>query len=99
MKTHLRSIAKRKVSDFLLREDGMVGSRTAFATAALVSTTALAMTVLVAPDADAHGVHCPDANKHCALGERCCHEFVNQRHYYDCVDIRKKCPDRDGNGF
>ena len=54
MKTHLRSIAKRKVSDFLLREEGMVGNRSAFATAALVSTTALAMTLLVvAPDADA----------------------------------------------
>ena len=53
MKSHLRSIAKRKVSDFLLREDGMVGNRSAFATAALVSTTALAMTLLVAPDAKA----------------------------------------------
>ena len=53
MKTHLRSIAKKKVSDFLLREEGMVGNRSAFATAALVSTTALAMTLLVAPDAKA----------------------------------------------
>ena len=53
MKTHLRSMAKRKVSDFLLREEGMVGNRSAFATAALVSTTALAMTLLVAPDAKA----------------------------------------------
>ncbi len=63
MKAHLRSMAKRKVSDFLLREEGMVGSRTAFATAALVSTTALAMTLLVAPDAKAAwcpGVNCPD---------------------------------------
>ncbi len=44
-------MAKRKVSDFLLREEGMVGNRSAFATAALVSTTALAMTLLVAPAA------------------------------------------------
>ena len=53
MKTHLRSMAKRKVSDFLLREEGMIGNRTGFATAALVSTTAMAMTLLVAPDAKA----------------------------------------------
>jgi hypothetical protein len=53
MKSHLRSVAKRKVSDFLLREEGMVGNRSAFATAALVSTTAIAMTLLVAPDATA----------------------------------------------
>ena len=26
MKTHLRSMATRKVSDFLLREEGMVGN-------------------------------------------------------------------------
>ena len=57
MRSHLRSVAKRKVSDFLLREEGMVGNRSAFATAALVSTTALAMTLLVAPDAFAN---CPD---------------------------------------
>lgn len=51
MKPHLRSMAKRKVSDFLLREEGMVGNRSAFATAALVSTTALTMKLLTAPDA------------------------------------------------
>ena len=51
MRSHLRSVAKREVSDFLLREEGMVGNRSAFATAALVSTTALAATLLVAADA------------------------------------------------
>ena len=51
MRSHLKSIAKKKVSDFLLREEGMVGNRSAFATAALVSTTALAATLLVAADA------------------------------------------------
>ena len=66
MKSHLRSMAKRKVSDFLLREEGMVGNRSAFATAALVSTTALAMTLLVVPDALADcddGAECPDGDK------------------------------------
>ena len=55
MRSHLRSVAKRKVSDFLLREEGMVGNRSAFATAAFVSTTALAMSLLVAPSAEAAG--------------------------------------------
>ena len=53
MRSHLRSMAKRKVSDFLLREEGMVGNRTAFSAAALVSATALAMTLFVVADADA----------------------------------------------
>ena len=77
MRSHLRSVAKRKVSDFLLREEGMVGNRSAFATAALVSTTALAMSLLVAPDAEAHGRHCgpPNPQKHCSDTFRyCCHD-------------------------
>ena len=80
MRSHLRSMAKRKVSDFLLREEGMVGNRSAFATAALVSTTALAATLLVAADAEAHGRHCGvgDQMVHCNDTFRyCCHD--NQR--------------------
>ena len=57
MKSHLRQVTKKKVSDFLLREEGMIGNRTGFATAALVSTTSLAATLLVAADAIAHGNH------------------------------------------
>ena len=76
MKTHLRSMAKRKVSDFLLREEGMVGNRSAFATAALVSTTALAMTLLVAPDAKA--AWCPGEN--CKWPMWCC--WNGEQHYF-----------------
>ena len=78
MRSHLRSMAKRKVSDFLLREEGMVGNRSAFATAALVSTTALAMALLVAPDAASHHLcdrwNCgPEARcLYCTPGEGCC---------------------------
>ena len=85
MRSHLRSIAKRKVSDFLLREEGMVGNRSAFATAALVSTTALAMTLLVTPDAFADcpdGEVCPNGNnRYCCPanvpGEWTCKPFNN----------------------
>ena len=77
MRSHLKSMAKRKVSDFLLREEGMVGNRSAFATAALVSTTALAATLLVAADTEAHGRDCgePHGVLHCDDVKRyCCHD-------------------------
>ena len=79
MRSHLGSVAKRKVSDFLLREEGMVGNRSAFATAAVVSTTALAATLLVAVDTEAHGRHCGGGNPpvHCNVVFRyCCHDNV-----------------------
>ena len=76
MKSHLRSITKRKVSDFLLREEGMIGNRTGFATAAVVSTTALAMTLLVAPDAKA--AWCPGVN--CGWPLFCC--WNGEQHYF-----------------
>ena len=39
MRSHLRYIGKKKVSDFLLREEGMVGNRSAFVAAAFVGAT------------------------------------------------------------
>ena len=60
MKTHLRSMAKRKVSDLLLREEGMVGNRSAFATAAFVSTTTVAITSVITRNAS--GAWCPGVN-------------------------------------
>ena len=94
MRSHLRSMAKRKVSDFLLREEGMVGNRSAFATAAFVSTTALAATLLVAPDAEAHNnlKHCPQDPDHCPRGFKCCWVWRNQVMYYDCVNALAQCP-------
>ena len=87
MKSHLRSMAKRKVSDFLLREDGMVGNRSAFATAALVSTAALAMTLLVAPEADAR-VWC--GPKTCEY--KCCWNGVPGAFaVYRCVGLNDAC--------
>ena len=94
MRSHLRSVAKRKVSDFLLREEGMVGNRSAFATAALVSTTALAMTLLVAAEADAHepaGEHCPAHPNHCGPGTKCCATYVNAMWQYNCIHFMQEC--------
>ena len=89
MRSHLRSMAKRKVSDFLLREEGMVGNRSAFATAALVSTTALAMTLVVAPNAEA-GEKCGKGE--CPHNFECCTKFENQVFTYTCVPHGWECP-------
>ena len=72
-------MAKRKVSDFLLREEGMIGNRTGFATAAFVSTSALAMTLLVAPDTEA--AWCPVG---CNQGMWCC---WNGEQFYVCLGL------------
>ena len=91
MRSHLSSIAKRKVSDFLLREEGMVGNRSAFATAALVSTTALAMTLLVAPDADAGMC----GGQACDLSYCCWNNVNGGGAQYVCTNFKKpgwSCP-------
>ena len=83
MKSHLKSIAKKKVSDFLLREEGMVGNRSAFATAAFVSATSLAMFLVVSPDAKA-GKWCGHGNPEC--DQTCCWDGVTWPHgRYHCV--------------
>ena len=91
MRSHLRSVAKRKVSDFLLREEGMVGNRSAFATAALVSTTALAMTLLVAPGAETHPHNCGD--KDCVPGYECCRVWNDEEEImtYHCIPLNAWC--------
>ena len=91
MKTHLKRIARQKVSDFLLREEGMIGNRTGFATAAFVGTTSLAMFLLAPPDAEAAN-NC--GTKHCDPGDKCCRKWVPQTMYYDCVKHDAKCPRR-----
>ena len=90
MRSHLRYVTKRKVSDFLTREEGMVGSRTTFATAALVSTASLAMCLL-----DAHG---QQANKwcgapnhgNCFADQYCCYHEDNNA--YNCTKFRMAPP-------
>ena len=96
MRSHLRRMAKRKVSDFLLREEGMVGNRSAFATAAFVSAASLAMTLLVAPDAEAHNnlPHCPGEGNHCNPGQFCCRTYVNAMWRFNCLNVGTPC----GNG-
>ena len=88
MRSHFRSMAKRKVSDYLLREEGMVGNRSAFATAALVSTTALAMTLLVAPSAAAATCN-PPCDPEIQV---CCGVVEKGSLYYKCFAKAFGCP-------
>ena len=89
MRSHLRQVTKKKVSDFLLREEGMIGSRTGFATAAMVSTTALAMTLLLAPDAAAEK-WCGGPNKYCWDHEICCwNKAQGNNAVYTCGNVKK----------
>ena len=55
MNKRIRTLAKKKVSAFLLGEEGQVGRRGAFTVAALVSASALAGTLISAPTASAAG--------------------------------------------
>ena len=95
MRSHLKRIARQKVSDFLLREEGMVGNRSAFATAALVSTTALAMALLVSPNTEAHlcpsncGPH--EVCVYCDPGKKCCTRGEWPHQWWFCVDSNKNC--------
>ena len=91
MKSHLRQVAKRKVSDFLLREEGMVGNRSAFATAALVSTTALAMTLLVAPGAEAANGPPNCGPLYCGPGLDCCVRGQGVNAVYRCIPDNNFC--------
>ena len=88
-------MAKRKVSDYLRREEGMVGNRSAFAAAALVSTTTLAMTLLVAPEANAdpNGDWCGNANHggYCNHEERCCVQGQGAFAVYWCIPEDQNC--------
>jgi len=59
MDKHIMSISRRKVSDFIRLEDGTVGNRSAFTTAALVAASSLAAMLLVPKTATALTGYCP----------------------------------------
>ena len=66
----------------------------AFATAAFVSTAALAATLLVAPDAEAGWC----GNLVCGNNFDCCAKFENQAFEYACVPAGFCCPWEDPPG-
>ncbi len=81
----IRSIAKKKVSDFLLGEAGQVARRSTFTVAALASASGLAAFLVATPPASA-GMMCNDAWC-CGWDRYCCH-----------IDALDRCVDNDEKG-
>ena len=67
MNKRIRTLAKKKVSAFLLGEEGQVGRRGAFTAAALVTASALAAVLVATPPAAA--ANCPNC---CGPAAYCC---------------------------
>ena len=69
MRSHLHTQVNRKVSHFIVGEEGKVGSRSAFTAAAFIGATSLAGILLSAPNASADwqcgDFFCDDADKCC----------------------------------
>ncbi|MBM3210786.1 hypothetical protein FJZ33_01085 [Candidatus Poribacteria bacterium] len=70
MQERFSGATRRKVSHFILGEEGRVGSRSAFTAAAVVSVASLATMLLVAPNANAVGGWCNGG--YCAPADYCC---------------------------
>ena len=82
MRSHLKSVAKKKVSDFRLREEGVVGNRTAFTAAAFVGATVLAMYLFVSQDTS-HPKWCP--GHFCHNEYLCCWNGNPRVGNYTCI--------------
>ena len=86
MRSHLQTQVNRKVSHFILGEEGKVGSQSAFAAAAFIGATSLAGMLLGAPNADADG-NCGNVTQ-CGGGDPwCCGcwDAVQNQGYENCV--------------
>ena len=81
----IQSIAKKKISDFLLGEAGQVGRRGTFTVAALASASGLAAFLVATPPAAA-GDWC-DGEWCCGWDRYCCTwEDINGQLWSVCID-------------
>ena len=107
MQSHLHTQVNRKVSRFILGEEGKVGSQSAFTAAAFIGATSLAGMFLSAPNATAGaddcGVKGTDNNPICNEFDRfCCYCWdpeLNVGHHdcapkgeYRCTSLDKTSP-------
>ena len=73
MQEHFRRAMRRKVSHFIIGEEGRVGNKSAFTAAAVVSVASLATMLLAAtPNAHALGDWCNADVGYCAPDAYCC---------------------------
>ena len=96
MKRHVSPIAKQRISDFFIQEDGNVGRKNALMAGTVLSSVMLAAT-LFAPQV-ATASHCLDGeywcggDNHdcCSVGQYCCSDWVwvgsEKSYYYFCED-------------
>lgn len=97
MRSHLHTQVNRKVSHFILGEEGKVGSRSAFTAAAFIGVTSLAGMLLNVSNADAAGNNCGDGADCDPKTQFCCYcydEAANQG-YNDCRQDTYVCEDDD----
>ena len=95
MRSHLHTQVNRKVSRFILGEEGKVGSQSAFTAAAFIGATSLAGVFLGAPAEAEHG------NGWCGVpcGNMmwCCHCFDGE--LGGCVENTYDCLGFDGSNM
>ena len=101
MRNHLHPQVKRKVSHFILGEEGKVGSQSAFTTAAFIGATSLAGILLGTPQADADVKNCGGkatcppggwccgcwAAGYCAVGNYNCQDMPDNRPGISCWQV------------
>ena len=97
MRSHLHTQINRKVSHFIVGEEGKVGSQSAFTAAAFIGATSLAGILLGTPNAAAEGNCGPDTQ--CDVGDWCClcwDEYLNAP-FDGCVQDSYDCEDWDNS--
>ena len=98
MRSHLHTQVNRKVSHFIVGEEGKVGSRSAFTAAAFIGATSLAGMLLSAPTASADwqcgDFFCDDYDQCCG-----CWDAKLNKNFEGCAQGTYDCkpPDHDPN--
>lgn len=83
MKGYAKTITRRKLSDFILSEDGSVSKKTSLTVGALISASALAQ-FLLTPKASAD-IDCDTSFPDCGAGGACCQTFDGQVTHQHCT--------------
>ncbi len=94
MRSHLHTQVNRKVSRFIMGEEGKVGSQSAFTAAAFIGATSLAGVFLGAPNASAEGngwcgINCDDDVLCCGCWSEELNKFFEKcvQGTYDCQPL------------
>ena len=94
MRSHLHQQVNRKVSHFILGEEGKVGSQSAFAAATFIGATSFAGVFISTPNVDADW-WC--SNFQCTDDQQCClcWDAAANAGFNDCVQDTYNCASGD----